>query len=272
MIPGVKLVLSCDPDTNPADIVNYESEIVQQARARSQTVVIDTPPALIANDATELMHTADSIVLVARCGSTTVASARRTAELVARLHVAVVGVVLIGTEGTAVADSSYYRSRPRRGARQETPRPARINANVGQRVPAPSALSAPPPPPPPPPRPATPEPVPAAPVVPHVPPPLQPVDDGSIWRPKTVIDLSGANEPEPARSARMPEPQPEPATPRAPRATVGDGYPSRDTLAPNDSDLMGFEERRRAYHADHGRRAKLPLFRAGDGNGNGPPR
>ena len=137
MIPGVKLVLACDPHTNPADIVNYERQVVQQARARSQTVIIDTPPVLIANDATELMHAADSIVLVARCGSTTVASARRTAELVARLQVPVLGIVLIGTDTDAVADSSYYRSRPRRGARQQPPRPIPTNAAVGRPVPEP---------------------------------------------------------------------------------------------------------------------------------------
>jgi hypothetical protein len=105
-------------------------------------------------------------------------------------------------------------------------------------------------------------------MAPRVEAPPPQVDEGGIWRPKAVIDLNGLDEHAPAR---LP-PIPEPASPRAPRATVGDGYPSRDTLAPRDGDLAGLEEQRRAYHAGNGRRAKLPLFRAGDGNGNGPKR
>jgi hypothetical protein len=59
MIPGVTLALSGDPITNPADLVNHEREIIRRARARSQIVLVDTPPALVANDATELMHGAE---------------------------------------------------------------------------------------------------------------------------------------------------------------------------------------------------------------------
>jgi hypothetical protein len=85
-----------------------------------------------------------------------------------------------------------------------------------------------------------------------------------------VIDLSGADDQAPVRLPAVREPlAAEAATPRGPRATVGDGYPSRDTLASHDGDLSGLEEQRRAYHAGNGRRAKLPLFRPGDGSGNG---
>jgi cellulose biosynthesis protein BcsQ len=169
MIPGVNLVLSCDPITNPADIVSYERAVVRRARARSQTVVIDTPPALVANDATELMHVADSVVLVARCGSTSMASARRTADLISRWDVAVVGVVLIGTPAAAVADANYYRTRP-------APRPTLASWHRREvahteiaEVPAPPRAE-----------------VTATATVP-------PIDDGGIWRLKSVIDLSSAH-------------------------------------------------------------------------------
>jgi Mrp family chromosome partitioning ATPase len=256
MVPGVKIVLASNPDSNPAEIVGYERQVVQTARARSQTVIIDTPPALIANDAIELMQTADSIVLVARYGLTTVASARRTAELIARLQVSVVGVVLIGSDNAAVADSSYYRSRPRR----HTISSVAMHADAERRIPVSPAPTTRRPP-------ASPATNAAEPVVATAAAPPQ-VDDGGIWRPKTVIDLNGLAEHPPMQPPAISKPAP----PRPPRATVGDGYPSRDTLARTDADLTSLEDQRRAYHAGHGRRAKLPLFRAGDGNGNGPSR
>jgi Mrp family chromosome partitioning ATPase len=187
MIPGVSLVLSCDPVTNPADIVAYERAIVRRARARSQTVIIDTPPALVANDAIELMQSADSIVLVARCGSTSMAAARRSAELIARLHVAVIGVVLVGTAPAAVAGSSYYRShnatlkewrRRDRSATEIRGRRGRSRALTRQ---APSPLADD----------ATTRALAAAKSTHAV--SGQPVDDGGIWRPKAVIDLSGVD-------------------------------------------------------------------------------
>ena len=239
MIPGVRLILSSDPNTNPADIVDFERAVVEQTRARSQTAIIDTPPALVANDATELMHVADSIVLVARCGSTSVASARRSAELIARLHVAVAGVVLVGTDTAAIAGSSYYRNRARRTAPkvrapylppQPTPLPVEIAA-------APSVEPV---------MPRLPEPI-----APRVAPPEPAVDDGGIWRPKPMIDLSA---------------------PHAPRAIVGDGFPGRDTLASHDGDLSKLEEQRLAYHARNGHRGRLPLFRASDGTDGRSPR
>jgi cellulose biosynthesis protein BcsQ len=120
-VPGVKLVRACDPDTNPASIVTYERQVALRGRANSQVVIIDTPPALVANDATELMHAADSTLLVARAGVTTVAAAQRVAELLSRHGVAAVGVVLIGVASPAMASSGYYRKEQRQ-AQRSTPR------------------------------------------------------------------------------------------------------------------------------------------------------
>ena len=253
-ITGVRLVPACDPSTtNPADIVDYARVAARKERARSQTVFIDTPPALVANDATELMHTADSIILVARCGSTTVASARKTADLVARQQVAVLGVVLIGTDGTDAGYASYYRKRPRRRT-AETQRRPEATALRGQRA----SESTPPPP-----RVDADETRVAEPVEPHAIAPV--VDDGGIWRPKaSVIDLSDAETPPSARA-------PKAASSRKPRAIARDASPSRDTLGSSDGDLSAPEDGRKAYHAGNGRGAKLPLFRPGDGTGKGQP-
>lgn len=224
MIPGVKLVLSCDPNGNPASIVAYEREIVRRARARSQIVIIDTPSALVANDATELMNTADSVVLVARCGSTSVASARRTAELIGRLPVPVVGIVLLGTD-PGLGAGAYCRKLPRRRARpapwrwEGTPTelPAAASRDV---VTAATRVT------------ASADPITA---------PREMVDDGGIWRPKNLIDLSGS---EPDSPTRLPP-----------------FFPARAPRTP-----------RVAQAAHNRKREDLPLFRAGDGAESRPPR
>jgi Mrp family chromosome partitioning ATPase len=250
MIPGVKLVLSCDPDSNPADIVGHEAKIARRERTRSQIVLIDTPPALVANDASELMHTADSIVLVARCGSTSVASARRLGELIARMRAPVVGVVLIGSDEGVGSESRYYRKRPSRRRARSAPRqlappiarpetPSHFEPEVAAE---PLAVASP--------DHAT-TPVPAT----------NATDDGGIWRrPNTLIDLANGDR-LPARPSITPSTLP----PRSTRSTVGDGYPSRDALdsnapIPRPSDYD---------HATAARPApRLPLFRAGGGNGH----
>jgi hypothetical protein len=251
MIPGVKLVLSCDPDANPADIVGYESKIARRERTRSQIVIIDTPPALVANDATELMHTADSIVLVARCGSTSVASARRVGDLIARLRAPVVGVVLVGTPDTSTSDARYYHKRPSRRRVTEHQRPP-IAPTVG------SAAT-----PPPPPRFEVPEETVSSTARSAPASHADPVDHGGIWRrPHETIDLSsGGNLP--ARTSLLPEVVP----PRAPRATVGDGYPSRDALDSNAPIPRPDDDEHAATSGQA--RGRLPLFRAGDNGGNG---
>jgi hypothetical protein len=249
MIPGVKLVLACDPNSNPADIVAYESTIARRERTRSQIVIIDTPPALVANDAIELMHTADSIVLVARCGSTSVSAARRVADLVSRLKAPVIGVVLVGVADASAAGSHYYRKRPSRRTRAQGRRPM-----------------APPAPPPTSPAPPiddvafvaapgraadAPEPAPEA------------VDDGGIWRrPGETIDLSNGNN-LPARAPLVPAV----VSPRAPRTTLGDGYPSREALESNAPIPRPNPE---AHATGTGGAPRLPLFRPGsNGHGNG---
>jgi hypothetical protein len=252
------LVPSCDASTNPADIVGYESAIVRNERARSRTVIIDTPPALIANDASELMHNADSVVLVARCGATTVASARRTADLVARMRAEVVGIVLLGTDRETV-DDYYYRKQPSRRAlrgsrRVEQVEPGRALSETPREPPAPA-----------PPRVDPNEAWPmASPAPAATTGAAQPTDDGGIWRAKGVIDLSGRDRRQPTEGASTRE-----TSTRAPRTTIGDGFPSRHTLGASGGPADIDEPSPPAAHAGNGSRGRLPLFRVGDARGNG---
>ena len=67
---------------------------------------------LTANDAVELVASADMLVLVARMGVTKTDNAERSIELLNRLDVAIAGVVLVGA--TAAANDYYYYYQPGR--------------------------------------------------------------------------------------------------------------------------------------------------------------
>ncbi len=77
-------------------------------------IVVDTPPMLTTNDATDLLAAADAVVLVLRSGHTRTASAQRAATVLSRLRADVLGVVLNGCDrkdmDTYYAYGYYYGS------------------------------------------------------------------------------------------------------------------------------------------------------------------
>jgi Mrp family chromosome partitioning ATPase len=129
-VPGVLLVPSRDPSLR-GGTVEHERQSLRRARARSNIVVIDTPPMLATNDAADLMRDVDSTVLVARLGRTTAASARRAGEMLARLGLRAVGVVLVDVKAAPHAAPPYTR-------RNGTRRPARTAGNDCDTTTAPS--------------------------------------------------------------------------------------------------------------------------------------
>jgi len=88
-VPGVKIVTNVlsDPGSNPAQVVAAQRQVVAAARGRFDVIVLDTAPLLTANDAVELVASADILVLVARMGVTKTDGAERTIELLNRLDV-----------------------------------------------------------------------------------------------------------------------------------------------------------------------------------------
>ncbi len=106
-IPGVKIVTNVltDPASNPAQVVAAQRQVVAAARGRFDVILLDTAPILTANDAVELVVSADILVLVARMGVTKTDAAQRSIELLNRLDVAIAGVVLVGA---AAASNDYY--------------------------------------------------------------------------------------------------------------------------------------------------------------------
>jgi hypothetical protein len=92
------------------DVANAGRELVALARELADVVLIDTPPILATNDATELIPTADAVVIVARVGKTSLDGAKRTHRLLERLSAPAAGVVLVGGASSEQSYSRYYHS------------------------------------------------------------------------------------------------------------------------------------------------------------------
>jgi Mrp family chromosome partitioning ATPase len=119
-IPGVKIVTNvlADPASNPAQVVAAQRQVVAAARGRFDVIILDTAPLLTANDAVELVASADMLVLVARIGVTKHDNAVRSIELLNRLDVPIAGVVLVGS--AAASNDYYYYYQPGRVPPQAT--------------------------------------------------------------------------------------------------------------------------------------------------------
>src|SRR5215213_2182494 len=71
-VSAVKIVTNVltDPASNPAQVVAAQRQVVAAARGRFDVILLDTAPLLAANDAVELVSSADMLLLVARMGVT----------------------------------------------------------------------------------------------------------------------------------------------------------------------------------------------------------
>jgi capsular exopolysaccharide synthesis family protein len=118
-VPGVRLAASGRSLRSFGDVAHAGRALVAEARTLADVVIIDTPPLLATNDATELIPAVDAVVVVARVGRTSVDSAKRTVTLLERLSAPAAGVVLVGVPAGEGAYSSYYTSvAPRPGRRR----------------------------------------------------------------------------------------------------------------------------------------------------------
>jgi Mrp family chromosome partitioning ATPase/capsular polysaccharide biosynthesis protein len=111
MVPGVKIVTNvlADPSPNPAQVVAAQRHVVAAAHGRFDVILLDTAPLLSANDAVELVGSADLVLLTAKIEVTTTDDATRAVDLLGRLGAPLGGVVLAGTSD-APSDYYYYTS------------------------------------------------------------------------------------------------------------------------------------------------------------------
>jgi Mrp family chromosome partitioning ATPase/capsular polysaccharide biosynthesis protein len=119
VVPGVWFVSRAvaDPNANPAQVIAAQQRVIQSARDHFDVIVLDTAPLLTANDAVEMVGSADLVLLVARFQSTTTDNAQRAMELLNRVQAPLTGVVVVGTPEDSGAYYYYqYRTRGRREA------------------------------------------------------------------------------------------------------------------------------------------------------------
>lgn len=99
-VRGVRFVASGAPVRNSAPLLDGIGEHVREARDMADLVLIDAPPLLTTSDGADLARQADGVLLVVRAGRTPVDAARRSVELLERLGIPVLGVVLVGSNGS----------------------------------------------------------------------------------------------------------------------------------------------------------------------------
>lgn len=109
-VPGVRLLPSGSPVTNPAPFLRETAQLIAAARSLFDYIIVDTAPLLVANDAIELAGVADSVILLARAERTTRDAAQRAMEVLERVDAPVLGAVVIAANDTPTA-YSYYRNR-----------------------------------------------------------------------------------------------------------------------------------------------------------------
>jgi capsular exopolysaccharide synthesis family protein len=108
-IPGVKFAASSPPKSSPGAAMAVAKAAVGIAKELADIVIVDSPPLLLANDASDLSTFVDATVLLVRAGWTRHKAVAGAADLLRRLEATTVGVVLVGAEhGTHDGYYGYY--------------------------------------------------------------------------------------------------------------------------------------------------------------------
>jgi capsular exopolysaccharide synthesis family protein len=97
-IRGVRFVASGAPVDNPAPLLHQAGDLLREARGLGDFVLVDSPPLLTSSAAADLARHADGVLLVVRAGRTSIAAAARSAELLQRLDIPVLGAVLVASD------------------------------------------------------------------------------------------------------------------------------------------------------------------------------
>lgn len=95
-VRGVTFIASGAPVGNPAPLLEDMGALLRDSRTLADIVLVDTPPLLTSNDGADLARYADGVLLVVRAGRTSVTAAARSAEMLERLNIPVIGAALVG--------------------------------------------------------------------------------------------------------------------------------------------------------------------------------
>lgn len=122
--PGVRFLLAegmrSQGVSGDALFLPTASQMIKDARALADYVIVDSPPLLAVIDALELARDADAVLLVAQLGRTDLRRLAALGALLAEAHIQPAGIALIGAVLPGGADVYGYTA-PRRG--RARPRP-----------------------------------------------------------------------------------------------------------------------------------------------------
>ena len=109
-VPGVLFAPAPRGADSPGAAVGLLRDTIEQWRHHVDLVLLDTPPMLTTNDATDLLAAADAVVLVLRAGQTRAGHAERVANVLARYRADTLGIVLNSCDEADIdAYYGYYR-------------------------------------------------------------------------------------------------------------------------------------------------------------------
>ncbi len=108
-IPGVRLAASAPTKSDPGHAIAVAKAVVRAAEDLADIVIVDSPPLLLANDASDLALGVDATILLARSGWTRRSGVVASADLLRRLEAPVIGIVIVGAEhGVRAGYYGYY--------------------------------------------------------------------------------------------------------------------------------------------------------------------
>ena len=106
-VPGVQVVGQGDVAQRPASLLKGFPEVLDQARALADVVLVDTAPILAAYEVAEMIPSVDLVAVLCRVGKVRTGAATRAGEVVRRAQPNQAGIVLIGA-GTTISSYGAY--------------------------------------------------------------------------------------------------------------------------------------------------------------------
>ena len=108
-VPGVRLAASAPTKSDPGHAIAVAKSAVRAAQDLADIVIVDSPPLLLANDASDLALGVDATILLARAGWTRRSGVVASADLLRRLEAPVIGIAIVGAEhGVRAGYYGYY--------------------------------------------------------------------------------------------------------------------------------------------------------------------
>jgi capsular exopolysaccharide synthesis family protein len=108
-VPGVRLAASAPNKADPGHSIAVAKAAARVGQELADIVIIDSPPLLLANDASDIALGVDASILLARSGWTRRSGITASADLMRRLEAPVIGIVIVGAEhGVRAGYYGYY--------------------------------------------------------------------------------------------------------------------------------------------------------------------